>query len=134
MPPELGREYLAGAVLLGAAPCTARVFVWSSLTRGDPACTLVQVAVNDIILLFAYAPTVAFLQGIGNIQAPYDTLILSVVLFVVVPLLAGYLTRRRLITSRGPGYFQRVLGKFENITIIGLLLTLIIIFSFQGES
>lgn len=89
---------------------------------------------NDIILLFAYAPTVAFLQGIGNIQAPYDTLILSVVLFVVVPLLAGYLTRRRLITSRGPGYFQRVLGKFENITIIGLLLTLIIIFSFQGES
>ncbi|ADL58354.1 ACR3 family arsenite efflux transporter [Methanothermobacter marburgensis] len=133
IPPELGREYLAGAVLLGAAPCTAMVFVWSSLTRGDPAYTLVQVAVNDIILLFAYAPIVAFLLGIGNIQVPYDTLILSVVLFVVVPLLAGYFTRRRLITSRGPEYFQEFLGKFENITVMGLLLTLIIIFSFQGR-
>jgi len=132
VPPDLGREYLAGAVLLGAAPCTAMVFVWSSLTRGDPAYTLVQVAVNDIILLFAYAPIVAFLLGIGNISVPYDTLILSVVLFVVIPLTGGYLTRRRLLRTRGEEYFRGFLRKFENITVIGLLLTLIIIFSFQG--
>ena len=133
IPPELGREYLAGAVLLGAAPCTAMVFVWSSLTRGDAAYTLVQVAVNDLILVFAYAPIVAFLLGIGDIRVPYDTLILSVVLFVVIPLTAGYLTRRRLLSTRGPDYFQEFLAKFENVTITGLLLTLIIIFSFQGS-
>ena len=133
--PNLADEYLAGAVLLGAAPCTAMVFVWSHLTKGDPAYTLVQVAVNDLILLFAYTPIVALLLGISNITVPYDTLFLSVVLFVVIPLLLGYLSRKHIIKNKGKEYFENVfLKKFDNTTIIGLLLTLIIIFSFQGET
>lgn len=132
--PDLASEYLAGAVLLGAAPCTAMVFVWSHLTKGDPAYTLVQVAVNDIILLFAFTPIVAFLLGVSNVTVPYDTLILSVILFVVIPLAGGYLSREYIIRKKGMDYFKNVfLKKFDNITIIGLLLTLIIIFSFQGE-
>ncbi|WP_427339914.1 ACR3 family arsenite efflux transporter [Caloranaerobacter sp. DY30410] len=132
--PDLASEYLAGAVLLGAAPCTAMVFVWSHLTKGDPAYTLVQVAVNDIILLFAFTPIVAFLLGVSNVTVPYDTLILSVILFVVIPLAGGYLSRKYIIRRKGMEYFENVfLKKFDNITVIGLLLTLIIIFSFQGE-
>ncbi|MGO1712135.1 MAG: ACR3 family arsenite efflux transporter [Senegalia sp. (in: firmicutes)] len=132
--PDLANEYLAGAVLLGAAPCTAMVFVWSHLTKGDPAYTLVQVAVNDIILLLAFTPIVAFLLGVSNVIVPYDTLILSVVLFVVIPLLGGYLSRKYIIKNKGLDYFENVfLKKFDNTTIVGLLLTLIIIFSFQGE-
>lgn len=132
--PGLATEYLAGAVLLGAAPCTAMVFVWSHLTKGDPAYTLVQVAVNDLILLAAFAPIVAILLGVSNVQVPYDTLLLSVVLFVVIPLAGGWYTRKRVIKAKGKAYFENVfLKKFDNITVAGLLLTLVIIFSFQGE-
>lgn len=134
IPESLGTEYLAGAVLLGAAPCTAMVFVWSHLTKGDPAYTLVQVAVNDLILLLAFTPIVAFLLGVSNVTVPYDTLLLSVALFVVIPLAAGYMSRKIIIKNRGLDYFENVfLKKFDNITVIGLLLTLVIIFSFQGE-
>jgi ACR3 family arsenite transporter len=134
IPAELAKDYLAGAVLLGAAPCTAMVFVWSHLTKGDPAYTLVQVAVNDLILLVAFTPIVAFLLGVSNVPIPYDTLFLSVILFVVIPLGGGYLSRRLVVKSKGQEYFDNVfIKKFDNITIIGLLLTLVIIFSFQGE-
>lgn len=132
--PDLAKEYLAGAVLLGAAPCTAMVFVWSHLTKGDPAYTLVQVAVNDLIILVAFAPIVAFLLGVGDVSIPFNTLILSTVLFVVIPLAFGYLTRTLVIKNKGMEYFENTfLKKFDNITIIGLLLTLVIIFSFQGD-
>lgn len=135
IPLNLADEYLAGAVLLGAAPCTAMVFVWSHLTKGNPAYTLVQVAVNDLIILIAYVPIVGFLLGIGGIQIPLMTLILSVVLFVVIPLLAGILTRISVIRNRGLDYFNNVfVNKFNSLTIIGLLLTLIILFSFQGKT
>ncbi|MDN5359799.1 MAG: arsenite transporter [Thermotogaceae bacterium] len=131
---ELANEYLAGAVLLGAAPCTAMVFVWSHLTNGDPAYTLIQVAINDLIVLFAFTPIVAFLLGITNVVVPLDTLILSVILFVVIPLLGGFITRKRVVEKKGQDYFDNVfLKKFDKTTIIGLLFTLIIIFSFQGE-
>ena len=132
--PELAKDYLAGAVLLGAAPCTAMVFVWSLLCKGNPAYTVVQVATNDLIILVAFTPIVAFLLGVGGVQIPWDTLILSVVLFVVIPLLAGVLTRHFLVKKRGLDYFEKVfIPKFNGITIGGLLLTLIIIFSFQGK-
>jgi arsenite transporter len=134
IPADLAKDYLAGAVLLGAAPCTAMVFVWSHLTKGDPAYTLVQVAVNDLILLVAFTPIVAFLLGISNVPIPYNTLFLSVILFVVIPLAGGYFSRKFVIKSKGKDYFNNVfIKKFDNITIIGLLLTLVIIFSFQGE-
>lgn len=134
IPENLATEYLAGAVLLGAAPCTAMVFVWSYLTKGDAAYTLVQVAVNDLIILIAFTPIVAFLLGISDVTVPYGTLILSTILFVVIPLAAGYFTRKSVITNKGLEYFNDVfLKKFDNTTIIGLLLTLVIIFSFQGE-
>ena len=133
--PDLAKEYLAGAVLLGAAPCTAMVFVWSHLTKGDPAYTLVQVAVNDLIILVAFAPIVGFLLGVGDVIVPWSTLILSTVLFVVIPLALGYVTRTLVIKNKGLDYFQNTfLKKFDNLTIIGLLLTLIIIFSFQGDT
>ncbi len=131
---ETANQYLAGAVLLGAAPCTAMVFVWSHLTKGDPSYTLVQVAVNDLILLFAFTPIVAFLLGVSDVVVPYDTLILSVILFIIVPLLGGYLSRKYLVQNKGMNYFEKeFLPKFDNVTIVGLLLTLIIIFSFQGD-
>lgn len=134
IPVELGKEYLAGAVLLGAAPCTAMVFVWSHLTKGDPAYTLVQVAVNDLIILVAFAPIVAFLLGVGNIKVPIATLILSTILFVVIPLTLGFIIRTYVVKNKGLDYFQNVfLKKFDSITIIGLLLTLVMIFSFQGD-
>lgn len=135
IPEELANEYLAGAVLLGAAPCTAMVFVWSYLTKGDAAYTLVQVAVNDLIILVAFAPIVAFLLGIGGITIPWNTLLLSVLLFVVIPLTAGILTRIGVVKQKGIDYFNNVfVKKFDNFTIGGLLLTLIILFSFQGET
>ncbi|WP_346899536.1 ACR3 family arsenite efflux transporter [Clostridium sp. UBA7503] len=133
--PELAKEYLAGAVLLGAAPCTAMVFVWSHLTKGDPSYTLVQVAVNDLIILIAFAPIVAFLLGVGDVVIPIETLVLSTVLFVVIPLVLGFITRTLIIKNKGINYFNNVfLKKFDNVTIIGLLLTLIILFSFQGDT
>lgn len=135
IPLDLSDEYLAGAVLLGAAPCTAMVFVWSYLTKGDPAYTLVQVALNDLIILLAYVPIVGLLLGIGGITIPWDTLILSVVLFVVIPLLAGIFTRILVIRKKGEEYFNNTfVKKFGSFTITGLLLTLIILFSFQGPT
>lgn len=133
--PDLAKEYLAGAVLLGAAPCTAMVFVWSHLTKGDPAYTLVQVAVNDLIILVAFAPIVAFLLGVGDVSVPLGTLVLSTILFVVIPLALGFITRNFVIKSKGKAYFENAfLKKFDNVTIVGLLLTLIILFSFQGDT
>lgn len=135
IPADLADQYLAGAVLLGAAPCTAMVFVWSYLTKGDAAYTLVQVAVNDLIILVAFAPIVAFLLGVGGVSIPWDTLLLSVVLFVVIPLGAGIITRLWVVKHKGIDYFNDVfVKKFDNLTIGGLLLTLIILFSFQGET
>lgn len=132
--PESAKEYLAGAVLLGAAPCTAMVFVWSHLTKGDAAYTLVQVATNDLIILVAFVPIVGLLLGISDIAIPWDTLFLSVVLFVVIPLLAGWLSRTVITARRGLAYFEnKFIPKFANVTIAGLLLTLVIIFSFQGR-
>lgn len=135
IPEALAQQYLYGAVLLGAAPCTAMVFVWSHLTKGDPAYTLVQVAVNDLLILVLFTPIVALLLGISGVQIPWNTLLLSVLLFVVVPLTAGWITRSTIIRQQGEDYLNNVfLKKFNNVTIIGLLLTLIIIFSFQGET
>ena len=132
--PELATEYLAGAVLLGAAPCTAMVFVWSALTKGDPAYTVVQVATNDLIILVAFVPIVKFLLGVSNVSVPWDTLILSVVLFVVIPLSGGMLTRYFVTQEKGAEYFENTfVKKFDGITTIGLLLTLVLIFAFQGQ-
>lgn len=132
--PDLAQDYLSGAVLLGAAPCTAMVFVWSHLTKGNPAYTVVQVATNDLIILVAFTPIVAFLLGVGGVQIPWDTLILSVLLFVFIPLLGGILTRSAVTKSKGTEYFEKqFIPKFSNVTTCGLLLTLVIIFSFQGN-
>jgi ACR3 family arsenite transporter len=134
IPRELARDYLAGAILLGAAPCTAMVFVWSHLTKGNPAYTVVQVATNDLIILPAFVPIVALLLGVSGITIPWDTLFLSVGLFVVVPLVGGMLTRFHVIKTKGLEYFNTsFISKFSNVTISGLLLTLVLIFSFQGE-
>jgi len=134
IPGELATEYLAGAVLLGAAPCTAMVFVWSYLSDGDAGYTVVQVAVNDLVILVAFTPIVAFLLGVSDVRVPWDTLLLSVVLFVVIPLGAGAITRSRLIRRRGKEWFEGVfLKKFDGITEAGLLLTLVILFAFQGR-
>ncbi|HCG63713.1 MAG TPA: arsenical-resistance protein, partial [Sphaerochaeta sp.] len=135
IPRDLARQYLAGAVLLGAAPCTAMVFVWSHLTKGNPAYTLVQVATNDLIILAAFVPIVGLLLGISGIAIPWMTLFLSVVLFVVIPLGAGWFSRVIITKNRGLDYFENTfIPKFGNVTIIGLLLTLVIIFSFQGQT
>lgn len=132
--PEVAREYIAGAILLGAAPCTAMVFVWSYLTKGDPEYTLVQVAINDLILLVAFVPIVKFLLGVTNISIPFDTLISSVIIFVVIPLTAGYLTNRVLIKKRGQKWFKEVfIAKLKPVSIVALLTTLVLLFAFQGE-
>ncbi|MBE5994797.1 MAG: ACR3 family arsenite efflux transporter [Paenibacillaceae bacterium] len=134
IPADLGKEYLAGAVLLGAAPCTAMVFVWSQLTKGNPAYTVVQVATNDLIILIAFVPIVKFLLGVSKVSVPWDTLILSVVLFVVVPLTAGVLTRMYISKKKGRDYFEnQFLPRFDHATIAGLLLMLVLLFSFQGD-
>lgn len=133
--PELAGEYIAGAILLGAAPCTAMVFVWSYLTNGDPNYTLVQVSVNDLIILVAFVPIVGLLLGITNIQVPYDTLVSSVIIFVVVPLLAGYITNKVVINRKGEEWFKSTfLAKFKPVSIIALLLTLVLLFAFQGNT
>lgn len=132
--PDIATQYLAGAVLLGAAPCTAMVFVWSTLTKGNPAYTVVQVATNDLIILVAFVPIVKFLLGVSNVTVPYSTLIISVILFVVIPLIGGILTRVTLIKKKGQEYFDNIfVHKFDNATIIGLLLTLVLIFASQTE-
>ena len=132
--PDLATEYLAGAVLLGAAPCTAMVFVWSTLTKGNPVYTVVQVATNDLIILVAFVPIVKFLLGVSDVSVPYSTLFVSIILFVVIPLAAGIITRVGVIKHRGQEYFENAfLHRFDNVTTIGLLLTLVIIFSSQAE-
>ena len=130
---DLARDYVAGAVILGAAPCTAMVFVWSHLTRGNPTYTVVQVASNDLIILVLFTPIVGLLLGIGGIRIPWLTLLLSVVLFVVIPLSAGVVTRFLLTRRRGLEYFEKTfIPKFGNVTIVGLLLTLVLIFTSQS--
>ena len=132
--PDLATDYLAGAILLGAAPCTAMVFVWSHLTKGNPAYTVVQVATNNILILVLFIPIVKLLLGVSNVMVPWDTLILSVVLFVVIPLIGGILTRLLVVRKKGKSYFEDTfVKKFDNITIVGLLLTLIPLFMFQAD-
>ncbi|PSQ95605.1 MAG: arsenical-resistance protein [Bacteroidetes bacterium SW_9_63_38] len=132
--PGLASEYVAGAILLGAAPCTAMVFVWSYLTDGDAAYTLVQVAINDLIMLVAFAPIAAFLLGLSDVIVPWDTLLLSVGLYIVIPLAAGVLSRTWLIQAKGEEWFDTVfLERLGPVTMVGLLLTLVLLFSFQGE-
>ncbi len=134
IPETLARDYLAGAVLLGAAPCTAMVFVWSHLTHGNPAYTVVQVATNDLIILVAFTPIVKLLLGIGGVSIPWGTLLFSVAVFVIIPLTGGVLTRHSVVKKQGEAYFtEKFIPKFGNITMVGLLLTLVIIFAFQGD-
>jgi len=133
--PELAGEYIAGAILLGAAPCTAMVFVWSYLTDGDPNYTLVQVSVNDLIILVAFVPIVGLLLGITNVEIPYETLVASVVVFVVVPLAAGYITHKTLIAKKGEEWFKNeFLPRFKPVSIFALLVTLVLLFAFQGTN
>jgi len=133
--PALAGEYIAGAIILGAAPCTAMVFVWSYLTDGDPNYTLVQVSVNDLIILIAFVPIVGLLLGITDVTIPYDTLVASVVIFVVVPLVAGVITQRILLKSHGVDWFkQQFLPKLKPVSILALLITLVLLFAFQGQN
>jgi ACR3 family arsenite transporter len=133
--PEDADQYLAGAILLGAAPCTAMVFVWSYLTKGDANFTLVQVSVNDLILLILFIPIVRLLLGITDIAIPYDVLAASVVIFVVIPLSLGYLSNRILLKTKGPEWFKTVfLHRLKPVSIIALLTTLILLFAFQGDT
>jgi len=133
--PDEAGEYIAGAILLGAAPCTAMVFVWSYLTDGDPNYTLVQVSVNDLIILVAFIPIVSLLLGITDVDIPYGTLISSVVTFVVIPLTTGYLTHKLLVKSKGLDWFQnKFLPRFKPVSVFALLLTLVLLFAFQGTN
>ncbi|MBK7296479.1 MAG: ACR3 family arsenite efflux transporter [Flavobacteriales bacterium] len=132
--PEQAQQYLAGAILLGAAPCTAMVFVWSYLTKGDANYTLVQVSVNDLILLVAFIPIVRFLLGVTDIHIPYDVLVSSVIIFVVIPLTAGYLSNKYLIKSKGEQWFKdEFLTRLKPVSIAALLTTLVLLFAFQGD-
>jgi ACR3 family arsenite transporter len=132
--PETATEYIAGMILLGVAPCTAMVFVWSQLTKGDPNYTLVQVSINDVIMIFAFAPIAGFLLGMTNITVPWDTLLLSVVLYVLVPLIAGALTRRKLDNGNDHSRLDKFLGKIKPWSILGLLTTVTLLFGFQAET
>lgn len=134
IPTDLARQYLAGAVLLGAAPCTAMVFVWSTLVNGNPAYTVIQVATNDLIILIAFVPIVKFLLGVSQVTVPYSVLFVSIFLFVVIPLAGGILTRMTVVKRKGLDYFeQHFVHKFDSATTWGLLLTLVIIFSSQAQ-
>ncbi len=133
IPPDDAQAYLAGVILLGAAPCTAMVFVWSNLTRGDATYTLVQVSVNDVVMIFAFAPIVAFLLGVTDIVVPWDTLLLSVGLYVMLPLLAGYLTRQKLVQKGGEEAVDSFKSRVQPFSIFGLLVTVVLLFGFQGE-
>lgn len=132
--PATAKEYIAGLILLGAAPCTAMVFVWSQLTRGDATYTLVQVSLNDLIMIFAYAPIVAFLMGINEVPVPWQTLLLSVVLYVVIPLVAGYFTRIQLLKRGDETQVTEFTERLKPWTILGLLLTVVLLFGFQGQT
>ena len=132
--PETAKEYIAGMILLGVAPCTAMVFVWSQLVRGDANYTLVQVSINDIIMVFAFAPIAALLLGVTNIVVPWETLLLSVVLYVVIPLTAGYITRRILDGSGDNERIERFTARIKPISVMGLLATVILLFGFQAQT
>ncbi len=132
--PQSAGEYIAGMILLGVAPCTAMVFVWSQLTKGDANYTLVQVSINDIIMIFAFAPITAFLLGISDIQVPWETLLLSVVLYVVLPLIAGAITRHRLDSANDHSRLNNFVATLKPWSIIGLLATVVLLFGFQAET
>lgn len=133
--PEQAGEYIAGAILLGVAPCTAMVFVWSYLTDGDPNYTLVQVSVNDLLILVLFVPIVGFLLGITDVEIPYNTLVASVLIFVVVPLVAGVITNKLMIKKHGEEWFKSVfLPRLKPVSILALLVTLILLFAFQGTN
>ncbi len=131
---QTAREYIAGMILLGVAPCTAMVFVWSQLVRGDANYTLVQVSINDIIMVFAFAPLAAFLLGVTNIVVPWETLLLAVVLYVVIPLVAGYITRKILDASGNHERIASYTGKVKPFSILGLLATVVLLFGFQAQT
>ncbi|HBI15873.1 MAG TPA: arsenical-resistance protein [Desulfobulbaceae bacterium] len=133
--PEQADQFMAGVIILAAAPCTAMVFVWSYLTDGDPAYTLVQVAVNDLLMLVLFVPVVGLLLGVSGVPVNYETLALSVILFVVLPLVVAYVIRRILIASHGPEWFAtRFVARFQPVTVVALLVTLVVIFAFQAEN
>jgi len=132
--PQTAKEYIAGMILLGVAPCTAMVFVWSQLVRGDANYTLVQVSINDIIMIFAFAPIAALLLGVTNIIVPWETLLLSVVLYVVIPLGAGYMTRKMLEGSGNDERISRFTAKVKPFSIMGLLATVVLLFGFQAQT
>lgn len=132
--PQTANEYIAGMILLGVAPCTAMVFVWSQLTKGDANYTLVQVSVNDIIMIFAFAPITAFLLGVSDIEVPWETLLFSVILYVVLPLIAGITTRKLLSKNDDPDRLQHLLKQLKPWSVIGLLGTVVLLFGFQAET
>ena len=132
--PESAKQYIAGMILLGVAPCTAMVFVWSQLVRGDANYTLVQVSINDIIMVFAFAPIAAMLLGITNIVVPWETLLLSVILYVVVPLAAGFVTRKSLDKSGDTSAIEAFTAKVKPFSVMGLLATVVLLFGFQAQT
>jgi ACR3 family arsenite transporter len=131
--PETANEYIAGMILLGVAPCTAMVFIWSQLTKGDPNYTLLQVSINDIIMIFAFAPIAAFLLGVTNIEVPWHTLLISVVLYVLLPLIAGVLTRKALMVGKDEQRVNAFVQCLKPWSIVGLLATVVILFGLQAE-
>lgn len=132
IPPDDAKSYIAGLILLGAAPCTAMVFVWSQLTKGDPAYTLAQVGVNDAVMVFAFAPIVALLLGVAEIAVPWETLLLSVGLYVIIPLIAGVLARRFLMARGGVAAVDTFMARIKPVSVIGLIATVVLLFGFQG--
>ena len=132
--PQTATEYIAGIILLGVAPCTAMVFVWSHLTQGDANYTLVQVAVNNVIMVFAFAPIAAFLLGVSDVTVPWDTLLLSVGLYVVIPLVAGVITRKVLDSKQAPSRLNHFVQRLKPISMVGLLATVVLLFGFQAET
>jgi arsenite transporter len=132
--PQTASEYIAGMILLGVAPCTAMVFVWSQLTKGDPNYTLVQVSVNNVVMIFAFAPITAFLLGVSDVMIPWDTLLLSVVLYVLIPLVAGIVTRKYLDSSSNHKRLNNFISKLKPFSITGLLATVVLLFGFQAET
>ncbi len=132
--PDTATEYIAGMILLGVAPCTAMVFVWSNLTKGDANYTLVQVSVNDVIMIFAFAPITAFLLGVSDVTVPWETLMYSVVLYVVIPLLAGVITRKLLDSKQDHSKLNDFIQKLKPISVAGLLATVVLLFGFQAET
>ncbi|MBT8080936.1 MAG: ACR3 family arsenite efflux transporter [Gammaproteobacteria bacterium] len=133
LPAEQINSYIAGLIILAAAPCTAMVFVWSNLSDGEPHFTLSQVAVNDVIMIFAFAPIVALLLGISAITVPWETLLLSVAMYIVVPVIAGQVIRRFLLGTGGEPALQAALARLGPVSIVALLATLVLLFGFQGE-